>query len=62
MPTFYIENSPRESNRRRMATVYAKTQVEAEKKLLERFPDACQLRYIKEARLINPALSTTVIK
>jgi len=45
-----------------MATVYAKTQVEAEKKLLERFPDACQLRYIKEARLINPALSTTVIK
>jgi len=45
-----------------MATVYAKDQTEAEKKLLERFPDACHLRYVKEARLINPALTTTVIK
>ena len=59
---FYIENSPRSANYRRMATVYAKDQTEAEKKLLERFPDACHLRYVKEARLINPALTTTVIK
>jgi len=44
-----------------MAVVYAKNKIEAEKKLLEKFPDATGLMY-KEARLVNPDISSTIIK
>lgn len=62
MPTFYIENSASGRKERRMAVVYAKNENEATQRLLERFPDAVGFKFIRESRLINPSLSTTIIK
>lgn len=59
---YLIENSPKNAKYRRVATVYAKNENEATQKLLQRFPDATDLRFIKEARLANPTLSHTIIK
>lgn len=59
---FYIENSARGVKERRMAVVHGKDENEAIKRLVERFPDATDFKFIKESRLINPALSSTIIK
>lgn len=62
MPVFYIENRPRNAKYRRMAIVYALDEKNATERLLEKFPDSVDLKFIKETRLINPVLSSTVIK